>query len=234
MNIVIIVAGGSGVRMHMDTPKQFVVVDSLPIIMHSMLKFQSLDFIDEIVTVIPNGWDDFVSSYVKQYNITKLSRIVHGGATRLDSVYNALLYLKNKLSTDDIIGIMDANRPLTPLEVIEKCFEKAKNCDCVLPLDPSFDTLYYSSDGVSIHNPLDRNTVFKGQGPETARFGIALDVYEQAKQDGILDRPMGELILHYGKQLVGTQGSVKSFKITTADDLELFKAYLRLSKKEEE
>ena len=108
MNIALIIAGGVGQRMNMSTPKQFIEVNSKPIIIYTLEAFQNNKNIDEIAVVCLESWVDELKQWAKQYEITKLTSIVTGGSTGMESLRNGMLTLKSKYKDDDIIVI---NKP---------------------------------------------------------------------------------------------------------------------------
>ena len=97
MNVVLLTAAGSGVRMHQDIPKQFIHVDNKPVIIHTMEAFQNHPSIDAIIVVTIEAWSAVLWAYARQFNITKLRWVVSGGETGQDSIYNGLVELKRYL-----------------------------------------------------------------------------------------------------------------------------------------
>ena len=94
MNVAVLTAGGIGSRAHQDLPKQFLTVENKPILIYTLEAFQQHPSIDEIYISCLEGWETVLEAYAKQFNITKLKRIVTGGATGQESIYNGLKAIK--------------------------------------------------------------------------------------------------------------------------------------------
>ena len=124
-NIALIIAGGSGKRMGLDVPKQFVNVKGKPVIIYTIESFENLPQIDAIEIVCIKGWEDTLMDYIKKYNIKKVEWIVEGGNTGQESIRNGLFNLEDKISPEDNVIIHDAVRPMLDeeiiLDVIAKC-----------------------------------------------------------------------------------------------------------------
>ena len=111
MNIGLIIAGGSGARMHQDIPKQFITVNEKPVIVYTLEAFQEHPMIDAIAVVCIEGWEQVLSAYARQFNITKLKYIVPGGQNGQGSIRNGVYELEKHFCADDIVLIHDAIRP---------------------------------------------------------------------------------------------------------------------------
>mgnify|MGYP004609224705 FL=1 len=126
MIVAIIVAGGSGVRMNMNIPKQFVLVDGKPVLLYTLENFQNHPMVDGIEVVCIDGWQDDVWAYAKQYGIDKLKWIVTGGATVQQSIRNGIENLKDVCGEDDAVIIHDGIRPLVDADVLDDVIEKCR------------------------------------------------------------------------------------------------------------
>ena len=114
----LLTAGGSGTRMASEIPKQFLTVDDKPIIVYTMEAFQRHPAIDKIIIACKEGWEDILSSYAKQFKITKLESIVKGGRTGHESVRNMLEEVKKIGKNEDIVLVHDGNRPMVSADII--------------------------------------------------------------------------------------------------------------------
>ena len=112
MNLAIVIAGGSGTRMGLDIPKQFVNIYDKPVIIYTLEGFERHPMIDEIEVVCIDGWHDVLKAYARQFGITKLKRVVSGGKTGQESIRNGVFALEGYLSDDDTVIIHDGIRPL--------------------------------------------------------------------------------------------------------------------------
>ena len=117
-NIALIIAGGSGQRMHQDIPKQFLNVYDKPVILYTLEDFQRHPNIDGIVVVCIEGWEAILSAYCRQFNITKLESIVPGGKNGQDSIRNGVYDIASRHDDDDLILVHDAIRPMVSEEII--------------------------------------------------------------------------------------------------------------------
>lgn len=225
MNIIIIVAGGAGKRTGNSVPKQFLTVFDVPIIVYTMKTVFNSKCYDELYVVCSEGWSDFVYAYAEQYKIDIFKGVIANGQTRFDSFTNGIESIVDNHDANDIVSILDGNRPMTPSALFRDGIRLAYKADCVLPLEPCFDSMYVvNQEDRMINSVADRSILYKGQGPETSKLGVAAEICKKAKQDHINDMTLTGLMIHYGKKVAYIEGSSKNFKITTSDDLALFKA----------
>ncbi len=226
----IITAGGAGSRTGNKVPKQFLTVNDIPIIVYTLQNISNVSEIETIVVIVPNGWQGFVQAYIEQYKIGKVHSIVIGGNTRYESICNGINAIKELYNdyqdNNNLIGIFDGNRPLIPNQVIEATIESAKQHGCSVALEPCYDTMIHCADDTFVGEVLDRSALFKGQCPEFFTISELMALYDKCIHDNPPDMPFYALNSHYGNQVAYVLGSSKSFKITTADDIELFKALI--------
>jgi len=230
MSIAIVIAGGSGVRTGYAVPKQFLTIYDKPIFIYTLENIQRISMIERIVLVIPDGWEAFVNSYCSLYNLDKNIVFVKGGKSRFYSIYNGIKEIYTKEKENEIVLICDGNRPLTPERIFTDLLGVAQEKGIALTAEACTDSLFecvYEAEGILVAKSLlDRSKIYKGQCPECAKLSLLHDVYERAHRDNLGDLPMSALFLHYGMTVVTVKGSSKNFKITTADDIELFKAFV--------
>lgn len=229
MNIAMVSAGGAGVRTGQSVPKQFLTVNEVPIIIHTLLNIKKSQAYDKTVVIIPDGWQTFMASYCRNYDLD-VEEFIIGGETRLGSILNAVRYLDGKYNDTDVVSIIDANRPLIPASVFKENLRAIRELGddaIVLSACPCVDSIFrFTEDGTQSVN---RSEYFLGQTPETAYLKFLKQIYYQAEKDKVSDLAASGLALKYGKRVEKVAGSVKSFKITVSDDLNLFKALLRLN-----
>ncbi len=233
MNIAIIIAGGSGQRTGQDIPKQFINVYDKPILIYTLEGFQKHPQIDEIGLVCLDGWHDVVRAYAKQFNIDKLKWIISGGETAQESIREGVYYLEGKCSEEDTIIIHDGIRPLVDdsvlSDVIMKC-EKYGNAVTALPYN---EQIFVADNEVSTTKYIPRDTLRRVSTPQAYRYGRLDAAYHEAyeKKTGIYGSSYtNTMMVELGERLYFANGSDKNIKITTKDDLELFKAYLKMEK----
>ena len=237
MATAIVMAGGSGRRTGLAVPKQFLTVYEKPIIIYTMENLQRVQEIDRIYAVLPSGWESFIESYCTLFGIAKYQGYTFGGKTRIKSVANGIGFLTKYVPDDEMIVMVDANRPLMPHAIIHNALEAAKRKGASLSVEACTDSLYQcnfpkkSSEEGKAERTLDRNVIFKGQNPECASLKTLHSLYQKAIEDNLPDMAASALFLHYGVSVATVRGSSMNFKITTADDLELFKAFVAMKQK---
>ncbi|MBP3223114.1 MAG: 2-C-methyl-D-erythritol 4-phosphate cytidylyltransferase [Actinomycetaceae bacterium] len=234
-NIAIIIAGGSGSRMGQDIPKQFINVYDKPVLVYTLESFQRHPEIDDIVLVCIEGWIEVARAYAKQFNITKLKNIVPGGATGQESIRNGVYSLKGNVHDDDIIVIHDGIRPLVDSSVLSDVLRVARNNGNAVTSLPYNEQIFVidKEDESTTHTFIPRETLRRVSTPQAYRFDLLRDAYEEAfeKEIGIYgSHYTNTMMVELGHQLYFAAGSDKNIKLTTKDDLEMFKAYLNTDK----
>ena len=227
MNIALIIAGGTGQRMHQDIPKQFISIEDKPIIVYTLEAFQKNPGIDQIAVVCVEGWHDVLRAYCKQFGITKLSVIAHGGATGQESIYNGLKSLSEIASKDDIVLVHDAIRPLVSQEIITDCILKAKKYGNAVSVIPCQEAMMVSRDEASADKSFPRSELKRTQTPQAMKYGLFMEMHKKALEMGITSSVATcTLIIETGGVVYYSLGSEKNIKLTTPEDLEIFKAHL--------
>lgn len=235
MNIAVIIAGGSGHRMGQDIPKQFINVYDKPVLIYTLEGFQKHPQIDAIEVVCIDGWHDVLRAYAKQFNITKLQWIVSGGETGQESIRNGVYNLEGKANDDDIIVIHDGIRPLVDDSVLTDVLVKAAKFGNAVTSMPYNEQIFVISkeDETTTTQYIPRETLRRVSTPQAYRFDILDQKYHEAfeKKIGIFGSSYtNTMMVELGETLHFAAGSDKNIKLTTKDDLELFKAYLKADK----
>lgn len=232
MNVAIIIAAGSGHRMGQDIPKQFINVFDKPILIYTLEGFQNHPLIDAIEVVCLEGWESMVWAYAKQYNIDKLKWIVKGGVSGQESIRNGVFNLEGGLMKDDIVVIHDGIRPLIDSFVLTDVIEKAKRFGNAVTSMPYNEQIFVVSkeDETTTTQFIPRETLRRVATPQAYVFGLLDQKYHEAfeKKIGIYGSSYtNTMMVELGVQLHFAAGSDKNIKLTTKDDLELFKGYLQ-------
>ena len=227
--IALLTAAGTGTRMHQDIPKQFIHVDNKPVIIHTMEAFQKHPSIDSIIVVTLESWTEVLWAYARQFNITKLQWVVPGGETGQDSIRNGLNKLKEALSDEDVnVMIHDGNRPLVSSEIISDSLATFAKHGCAVAVIPCTEVVFESEDGVSSHVSTEREKLFRTQTPHTYHLKDLLWAHEEAKKRDIKGTAASCMLMkELGKETYFSKGSEENIKITTLDDLRIFKALLQ-------
>ena len=232
-NIALLTAAGTGTRTHQDIPKQFLHVDNKPIIIYTLEAFQHHPGIDEICVVILEGWEQILWAYAKQFHITKLKCVVHGGATGQESIYNGLEALQKEHHADDVVLIHDGNRPMVSSEIITDSLVKQKQYGSAVAAIPCTEVVFVSETGEQSQRSIPRENLWRTQTPHSYFLGEILWAYREARKRGIHNMAAScSLMEALGKKSYFSKGSEKNLKITTVEDIEIFKALLAEKKDE--
>lgn len=222
MNIALIVAAGSSIRMRKETPKQFLLFEDKPLFVYSALAFNENKEIDSIVIVTTSQYISQVEEWCEQYQINKVKYVVKGGQTRQESVYNGLLAMKKIAKDDDIVLIHDAARPLINQQIINDNISCCLKFGAVTTVIPANDTIIHSCDGECIDDVLNRKELYQCQTPQTFKYSIIKKAHEAAQNNNATDDT--QLVLPNHK-IHFVQGNKANFKVTTPEDLILLKAF---------
>lgn len=229
MNVALLTAAGSGTRMHQDIPKQFIHVDNKPVIIYTMQAFQNHPSIDAILVVTLESWSEVLWAYAKQFNITKLRWVVPGGASGQESIRKGLDTLKQELSDDDVVMVHDGNRPLVSTEIISDSLATFSHYGNAVAVVPCTEVVFESEDGVCSCISTEREKLFRTQTPHTYRLGDLYHAHLEAEQRGITNTAASCMLMkELGKMTYFSKGSEENLKITTLDDLKIFKALLNM------
>jgi len=226
-NIALIIAGGVGARMHQSIPKQFINVDDKPVIVYTMECFQNHPDVDEIVVVCVDGWHEILKAYAKQFNITKLTKVVDGGETGHDSIRNGVFAIAEDHDENDFVMIHDAIRPMLSADIINDAIVTARKYGNSVVCIPCTEVMLYSEDGLTSTQNIDRDKLKRTQTPQTFRLGDLVKVHNIAREKGIKGVASASLFADLGYTIHFSQGSEKNLKLTTVDDIDIFKALLK-------
>lgn len=229
--LAVIIAGGSGHRMGMDIPKQFVEVDGKPVIIYTLEGFQNHHLIDAIEVVCIEGWQETLRDYVQKYGLNKVKWIVPGGKTGQESIRNGVFNLEDKCSGDDIVVIHDGIRPLVDEFVLTDVIEKAEEYGNAVTSMPYNEQIFLvnESDPSTTTQYIPRETLRRVATPQAYKFSKLSWAYHEAFEKGIGiygSSYTNTMMVELGETLHFAAGSDKNIKLTTPDDLELFKGYL--------
>ena len=230
MNVAVIIAGGSGHRMGQDIPKQFINVYDKPVLIYTLEGFQRHPQIDAIEVVCIDGWHDVLWAYAKQFNISKLKWVISGGETGQESIRNGIYNLEDKCGDDDIVIIHDGIRPLVDDTVLSDVIIKCKEYGNAVTSMPYNEQIFVIDDKVSTIKYIPRETLRRVSTPQAYQFKSIDDAYHEAfeKEIGIYGSSYANtMMVELGHRLYFAAGSDKNIKLTTKDDLEMFKAYLK-------
>lgn len=238
MITALILSGGTGTRLGADIPKQYIEVDSRPIISYCFETLAASRYIDDIWIVADEQWQDFIREAVKPYDIYengKLRGFSKPGENRQLSIFNGLRDIRSRLEGMGIaekgsILVHDAARPMLRDALIERCVDGMKGHDGVMPVLPMKDTVYLSEDGRSVSRLLERSRIFAGQAPELFDIEKYYIANERLLPDKILYvNGSTEPAVMAGMDIAMVPGDEGNYKITTPSDLERFKERMAIS-----
>lgn len=234
-NYALIIAGGSGNRMGQDIPKQFINVYDKPILIYTLEGFQRHPLIDAIEVVCIDGWHDVLWAYARQFNIDKLKWIVSGGNSGQESIRNGVYNLEGKADEEDIVIIHDGIRPLVDATVLTDVIQKAKQYGNGVTSLPYNEQIFVvnPADNNTTNQFIPRETLRRVSTPQAYTFGKLDRAYHEAfeKEIGIYGSSYtNTMMVELGETLHFAAGSDKNIKLTTKDDLEMFKGYLKMDK----
>lgn len=226
--IAIIPAGGKGLRAGITNkgnaaPKQYSKINGKELIVYTLQTFQKNRLIDRIIVAAEPEYFDHLVQLAKKYKLSKLKLIVEGGSTRQDSVYNALL--SSQADANDLIVVHDAARALLSNEILTNAINTAKKKGNSLVCIKAKDTLIKGNNTVKDY--LNRDEVYYVQTPQIFKYKDLLRAMNKSHKENFTGTDESMLVKRTGKKVNIVQGSVFNFKVTTREDIELFKKLVR-------
>ncbi len=221
---VIIVAGGKGLRMGADIPKQFLPVGGKPVLMRTLERFREYAADLQIILVLPKAQQDYWRELCQQYHFDVEYTLANGGETRFHSVQNGLALVPD--DAEGVVGVHDGVRPFPSVEVIRNCYETARTAKAVIPVIPIVETVRHL---VSESNVQRSITVPRGdyrlvQTPQTFDIQLLKAANRQPYNDGFTDD--ASVVEAYGFDITLVEGNRENIKITTPFDMTIAEALL--------
>lgn len=231
-NIVLIIAGGVGARMGQDIPKQFINVYDKPVIVYTLEAFQKHPSIDAIEVVCLDGWHDVLWAYAKQFGIAKLENIVLGGKNGQDSIRNGLYDIASRHNgSDDIVLVHDAIRPMVSNDIISDNIRVCRQYGNAITVVPCTAAMLKTFDSLSTEEQVPRDNLKITQTPQAFFLQDIIAAHKEALEKGITNSVAScTMYIELGRKLYMSAGSEKNLKLTTAEDIEIFKALLNAKK----
>jgi 2-C-methyl-D-erythritol 4-phosphate cytidylyltransferase len=213
MDYVIIVAGGKGLRMGSDIPKQFLPIGGKPVLMRTLERFREYAADLKIILVLPKAQQAYWQELCKKYDFKVEYLLADGGETRFHSVQHGLA-----LIPDDalgVVGVHDGVRPFPSIEVIRRCYEVAREKEAVIPVIPVVETVRHLEKDASITVPRDEYRLV--QTPQTFDIQLLKKANRQPYNDGFTDD--ASVVESYGHDITLVEGNRENIKITTPYDI---------------
>ncbi|HWC77681.1 MAG TPA: 2-C-methyl-D-erythritol 4-phosphate cytidylyltransferase [Blastocatellia bacterium] len=217
-NIAIIAAAGIGSRMHADRAKQMLELGGVPLLVHTLQRFEDCNAIDKVILVLQPSLTAEVLALVSRHNLKKIDRVVAGGAERQDSVYRGLQVIAAE--TTEVVAIHDAVRPFVKPEEIKTVVELAAGKGAAVLAVPATDTIKQVKSG-RVFRTLDRRAIYNAQTPQAFRYPLIREAYDRARQDGFAATDDSQLVERIGHRVFVVEGSYTNIKITRPFDLRL-------------
>ena len=231
MNIALLIAGGSGNRMHQNIPKQFLTVNERPVIVYTLEAFEKHPEIDAIAVVCIDGWQQVLWAYANQFDITKLKHVITGGKTGQESIRNGVMELERCYKADDIVLIHDAIRPMVSAEIISDNIRVTRKYGNATTVIPCAEAMLQTEDGSASSGSYPRDRLKRTQTPQTFHIGQICDLHRRALEAGITNSVAScTLMIEMGEKVYFSSGSEKNIKLTTVDDIDIFKALLNTTR----
>lgn len=220
--------------MRQEIPKQFLTINDCPVIIYTLETFQRHPEIDAIAVICLEGWENILKAYARQFGITKLKHVIAGGKNAHGSAENGVFELEKHYNADDIILIHDGNRPLVSAEIISNCIVTVNRYGgCATPVIDCTEAMLVTEDGATSKSHYPREHLKSGQTPNGFMLGEICDIHRLALEKGITNSIGSHtLMVELGKTVRLYYGSEKNIKLTTVEDIEIFKALLAAKKTE--
>lgn len=222
MDYAIIVAGGKGLRMGGDIPKQFLPIGGKPVLMHTMERFKEYSPTLHIILVLPAEQHDYWQQLCKEYAFSVEHQVANGGKTRFHSVQNGLNMIPD--DAQGVVGIHDGVRPFVSTEVIGRCYETARTVKAVIPVMPVVETLRYIDEDGKGQNVY-REHYKSVQTPQTFDIQLLKEANRQPYKESFTDD--ASVVEAMGQNVTMVEGNRENIKITTPFDLVIAEALLK-------
>ncbi len=229
MTVALVFAGGSGMRMGANQPKQFIEINGLPVLAHTLLLFQKHPHIDGIYLVCNAEFRERTEDVVRRFGIAKVCRVVDGGDSAQDSIYRGLKAVAAVCADDTVVLIHDGVRPYVTPEVIDANIASVRENGNAVTYTPCYETLVISRDGREVSEIPRRRESFTAQAPQSFRLGDILAVHEKVRSmpSGYADLvDQATICWTLGIPIHLVPGNRGNLKITTREDVYILRALL--------
>ena len=215
MDYIIIVAGGKGLRMGSNIPKQFLPIGGKPVLMRTLERFREYSPTLQIILVLPKAQQDYWHQLCKDYNFEVEYVLADGGETRFHSVQNGLTKIPDDV--EGVVGVHDGVRPFPSIDVIRNCYETARTAKAVIPVSPVVETVRHLQGNSSETVP--RSDYRLVQTPQTFDIQLLKAANKQPYNDGFTDD--ASVVEAFGFNITLVEGNRENIKITTPYDMKI-------------
>ncbi len=218
MDYIIIVAGGKGLRMGSDIPKQFLPIGGKPVLMRTLERFREYSAELQMILVLPEAQQEYWHQLCKEYHFDVEYTLANGGQTRFHSVQNGLAKVPD--DAQGVVGVHDGVRPFPSIEVIKNCYETARTKKAVIPVIPVVETVrQLISNGQKNSKTVPRDQYRLVQTPQTFDIQLLKAANRQPYNDGFTDD--ASVVESYGYEITLVEGNRENIKITTPYDMKI-------------
>ena len=225
--IALVLAGGCGGRMHMETPKQFLLLHGIPVIAHTLRAFEHHPEIDIIAVVCLSGWEEYVERVKRDFHITKLQYIFPGGINSHISIGNGIKGLSHYCIGEDIVLVHEAVRPLLSARIISDNIRICELHGNAITAIRDNEAVMYTEDGTSSYRCFPREQMYKAQTPHTFVLKDLEIAYQEAEHESICAQSLYTLMAelkHF--PLYIAEGDRRNIKLTHPEDIRIAEALL--------
>lgn len=215
MDYIIIVAGGKGLRMGTDIPKQFLPIGGKPVLMRTLERFREYSTTLQIILVLPKAQQDYWQKLCQEYDFKVEYQMTDGGETRFHSVQHGLALIPD--DAEGVVGVHDGVRPFPSIDVIRNCYETARTAKAVIPVIPIVETVRHLEGEKSKTVP--RNDYRLVQTPQTFDIQLLKAANRQPYNGNFTDD--ASVVEAFGIDVTLVEGNRENIKITTPYDLEI-------------
>ena len=212
---IIVVAGGKGLRMGSDIPKQFLPIGGKPVLMRTLERFREYSDDIQIILVLPEAQQEYWHQLCDEYHFDVEYTLANGGQTRFHSVQNGLAKVPD--DAQGVVGVHDGVRPFPSIEVIKNCYETARTAKAVIPVIPVVETVRHLDGDSSLTVPRDEYRLV--QTPQTFDIQLLKAANKQPYNDGFTDD--ASVVEAFGHKITLVEGNRENIKITTPYDLKI-------------
>ena len=227
MDYIIIVAGGKGLRMGSDIPKQFLPIGGKPVLMRTIERFREYAKDLQIILVLPEAQQDYWQGLCNEYHFEVEYQLANGGQTRFHSVQNGLVLVPD--DAQGVVGVHDGVRPFPSIDVIRRCYDTARTAKAVIPVIPVVETVRHLTEcptlceAASVTVPRDEYRLV--QTPQTFDIQLLKAANRQPYNDGFTDD--ASVVESYGHTITLVEGNRENIKITTPYDIVVAEAIIQ-------
>lgn len=236
MNIAIIFASGSGVRMGAGIPKQYLEVNGKPILIHTVQLFQFHKEIDKIYVAVQESYIPYVESLVQEYHLTKVAGVLAGGATAQDSIYFAMKRAAEENNPDSIVLLHDGVRPFISYDVISDNIASVEKYGNGITCTPCYETILLSKDGEKVDSVPYRKETFTAQAPQSFYLRDIIEIHDRIRSSDTKYENMVDactMCTKLGIPVHMVSGNRGNIKVTTPEEFYFFRALLNYRENEQ-